>query len=845
MQLLQQAATRFDAAGVKYAAATAKNFLGIALDYQGKTGEARASYADAVRIFGELGETPSEAVSLANIAVLDFQAGNYIEAVSTYERELGKLDPIRDRESYVTILNNLGVAQSILGNADESVAALTKALPLTEGSTLSVERARVLHNLGRTYLNLGEQERGSVFAGQALELRQADPDRDRRGLLTSLLLVGELSRDAGDTQKALKLHIQALDQVRSPQEQIRVLFAIGKDQMAAGEIGAALDTYQRALKLDLPADWPVRVSVSGAFGYALSRSGKAEGRRLLLKSAQAHEAADDNELAAQDYYLLASEERRGGQVDAALRDVGRAIALFTGQRIRAVNPDLRATYVANRTGAYELQADLYMTLRERAKNAAEQERLGSAALGSAELLRARALEDFRQFAQAVPEQGEAAEGSKVAELDARLAAKRNGLARLMDLENPPADRIAAVRREIALLRTELDIARKKQTPTDAKIPTAGPLSLSELQRSLAADTTIITWLPGETRSWIWCITRTQARSFALSAGHELEAAARELHVLWSHPPSGSGASKRELEASRMILGEAAAMIAEKPNLVVVADGALRAIPLGALWIDRAADGQRHRLAETTAVSYRPALKRWTIATPSVVVQTPRILLVGDPVIIGDNQHRSAADMRGTALADPAAAFQPLPGSRREVDGIIKVATGWQTDVLLGPDATKSAVLRQPLGSFRVLHFATHARLDVHDPQLSSIVLSSKRADVGRIDSSLSLREIIGLGLHADAVVLSACEGSLGKEYRGQLSFGLSEAFLLAGANNVLGTLWKVSDTATDRYMQRYYENYMRLGLSSVAAAQAAARVMMSDPKYSHPFYWAGFVVLSS
>ncbi len=108
-----------------------------------------------------------------------------------------------------------------------------------------------------------------------------------------------------------------------------------------------------------------------------------------------------------------------------------------------------------------------------------------------------------------------------------------------------------------------------------------------------------------------------------------------------------------------------------------------------------------------------------------------------------------------------------------------------------------------------------------------------------------MREIIGLGLHADAVVLSACEGSLGKEYRGQLSFGLSEAFLLAGANNVLGTLWKVSDTATDRYMQRYYENYMRLGLSSVAAAQAAARVMMSDPKYSHPFYWAGFVVLSS
>ena len=432
-------------------------------------------------MFAELGETPMEAMSLQNIAVLDQQAGNYREAVSTYKRELTKLDPVRDRESYVTILNNLGVAQSVLGNADESVATLTKALPLTEGSTLSNERARVLHNLGRTYLNLGEEERGSVFANQALELRQAAPGPDRRGLLTSLLLVGELSRDAGDTQRALKLHFQALDQVRSPQEQIRVLFAIGKDQMAAGSIGAALDTYQRALKLDLPGDWPVRVSVTGAYGYALSRSGKAEGRELLLKAARAHEAADDEELAAQDYQLLASEERRAGQLDAALRDVNRAIALFNAQRIRAVNPDLRATYVANRAGAYELQGDLYMTLRERASTAAERERLGSAAVGSAELLRGRALEDFRQFAQARPEHGQAAEASDVADLDARLASKRNGLATAMDLENPPADRIATLRREIALLRTELDIARKNQAPADPRAKaTAAPLSLAQL-----------------------------------------------------------------------------------------------------------------------------------------------------------------------------------------------------------------------------------------------------------------------------------------------------------------------------------------------------------------------------
>ena len=111
----------------------------------------------------------------------------------------------------------------------------------------------------------------------------------------------------------------------------------------------------------------------------------------------------------------------------------------------------------------------YMTLRERASTAAEQERLSSAALASAESLRGRALEDFRQFAQA-PVGSDSAAASNVAELDSRLASKRNSLARVMDLENPPADRMAALRREIALLRTELDIARNKQSSAESSMP---------------------------------------------------------------------------------------------------------------------------------------------------------------------------------------------------------------------------------------------------------------------------------------------------------------------------------------------------------------------------------------
>ena len=107
---------------------------------------------------------------------------------------------------------------------------------------------------------------------------------------------------------------------------------------------------------------------------------------------------------------------------------------------------------------------------------------------------------------------------------------------------------------------------------------------------------------------------------------------------------------------------------------------------------------------------------------------------------------------------------------------------------------------------------------------------------------LTVREIVGFKLNAETVVLSACEASLGKSYRGQLSFGLSEAFLLAGAHNVLGSLWKVSDEAAQAYMQRFYQAYVRFDATPAASARAAALEMSRDPVFSHPYFWAAFAI---
>jgi CHAT domain-containing protein len=845
-EILSDCARRFAAAGMTYDQAAAINYLGVSAHYQGRLTEARAHYEAAVRMFAKIGESASEVQSLQNIAVIDFQRGDYVEAVGAYKRLLDKLDSASNQRTYLAILNNLAVAQYALGHTDDALKSLVAALSLTESSAQAGDRARTLDSLGRIYLTLGERERGGVYMQQALDLRQSKAIQDRQGLLTSLVGVADLKRETGAPQRALKLHMQALDQAVSPQEKARVLLAIGQDQMAMGSVQTAVDTFARAFKLDLPEQSRVRYMLMGAYGYARSRNGDAEGRALLLKAAQAQEATGDDDYAAENYARLASEERRSDQVDLAIRHVGKALSLYDAQRIRAVNPDLRATYIANRAAAYELQADLYMTLWQRSSNPADRARLASSALGTAERLRTLALEDFRQFAQQPGQQRNSAGAAALAELDSRLAAKRHRLATLLDLDQPPAEQVASLRREIALLRTQLDVAQQNQAPSRSQSrPAASALSLPQLQASLAGDAAMVTWLLAEERSWVWCITQNSAAAFPLSSGRDIEAAARDLYALWSRAPEGSGDRQRELKASNTILGPIGALLSGKHAVTIVADGPLRAIPFGALWVVGQPTVGTKRLAELATVSYQPALHHWQRNKPATVPTGERILLVGDPVLIGAPANSAGiAELRDAPpLAEPWQ-LPRLPGSRREVEGIVKIASGWQSDVLLGEAATKAGVMAQPLGTFRILHFATHARLDVHDPQLSSIRLSTRQSEAAQNKSDLSLRDIVGLGLNADAVVLSACEGSLGKEYRGQLSFGLSEAFLIAGARNVLGSLWRVSDVASEKYMEIFYEAYMTRGLSPVAAAQAAARQLMRDPTYGHPYYWAAFVVLA-
>ena len=107
---------------------------------------------------------------------------------------------------------------------------------------------------------------------------------------------------------------------------------------------------------------------------------------------------------------------------------------------------------------------------------------------------------------------------------------------------------------------------------------------------------------------------------------------------------------------------------------------------------------------------------------------------------------------------------------------------------------------------------------------------------------MGLHEVFNLDLPADLVVLSACETGLGKEIKGEGLVGLTRGFMYAGANKVLVSLWKVDDAATAEFMSLFYRFMLKDNLTPAAALNATQQQMQQHHEWSHPYYWAAFIL---
>jgi CHAT domain-containing protein len=245
--------------------------------------------------------------------------------------------------------------------------------------------------------------------------------------------------------------------------------------------------------------------------------------------------------------------------------------------------------------------------------------------------------------------------------------------------------------------------------------------------------------------------------------------------------------------------------------------------------------------EDHALSYAPSLsvlremKRKAHATSPTL---PRLLALGNPSLKG----QSASQL---SLTRGETSFDSLPQAEQEVKTIGEIYGADASTILIG-NAAREETFKATASKYPVLHFAAHGVLDDANPLYSRLLLATESDSE---DGFLEAREIMKLDLHADLAVLSACQTARGQVGSGEGLIGMSWALFIAGTSTTIASQWKVDSASTARLMIDFHRNLQsqkRPSRSGTAEAlRKAAIKLMADPKYSHPFFWSGFVVVGN
>ncbi len=210
----------------------------------------------------------------------------------------------------------------------------------------------------------------------------------------------------------------------------------------------------------------------------------------------------------------------------------------------------------------------------------------------------------------------------------------------------------------------------------------------------------------------------------------------------------------------------------------------------------------------------------------------------------------------------------LPGTKVEIDQINKIlkTSGYQTSQQTQKEASEAKIKSQKAPT--LMHIATHgyflADADLKggdalgidadnardNPLLRSGLLlagmpsptQQQAPDLQSNDNGiLTAYEAMNLSLEGtELIVLSACETGLGDVRAGEGVYGLQRAFLVAGANALVMSLWKVDDAATQQLMTSFYTQWAKTGNKSQAFKQAQLQLMT---KYPEPYFWGAFVMM--
>ncbi len=192
---------------------------------------------------------------------------------------------------------------------------------------------------------------------------------------------------------------------------------------------------------------------------------------------------------------------------------------------------------------------------------------------------------------------------------------------------------------------------------------------------------------------------------------------------------------------------------------------------------------------------------------------------------------------GNAPADRRNVVRTAEIGRRELDLLSNLFSNGK--FLTGNDATESNFKRLS-PDFDIIHLAIHGSGDVNKDFSARLYFSAEGDEID--DGQLHAYELYGLKLNAAMAVLTACESGLGKGYKGEGMMSMASAFTYSGCENILMSLWKLNDQASNFLMEDFYAQ-LRDGIPVDQALRSAKLKYLenSDELSADPKIWAPLV----
>lgn len=683
-----------------------------------------------------------------------------------------------------------------------------------------------------------QQVRCSILAGEAqaylgdypaaaATLQGAAQTAQNKGLEArwgvALNDLGNIRFYTGNYSEAYRLYQQAQDisERAQPSQQIERVRQLTQANLAAlfqrlGQYDQALEIYRKMEGSDSlsPAQRAEMLSNIGA---------------LYRRLGDPYKAIDRYREAAK---LFATAQDRSGEI-GMLTNEGLALALDLEEYSKAINAFEQALKLANFAGnlreAVIANLDLSETLR-RIKRLPDAEEHAQDALMLADKLAVSEEQWAAWYTLGRIQEDQGAKAEALADYRRAIGIFENLRSDLSSTELRSGfltDKRVVYDAAIRMALTDVpdleelfhDMEQVRARTLKDRSGAGGPLRLMDLERRLPPDTALLEyWTDGPQSAVLWITMAGSSiqRIASVSDG--------DVGQFLDEIRGGSASWKRP---SRTLGVKVFPQVKDPShavrNLIIVPDGNLASIPFEALAFGNGL------LQDFYTVSYLPAASLLHPPHESRGWLWPWSTLFegfANPVISGSFGNSTLLQ----------ASLPPLAGSSEEVQSVANLLGG-VSKLHVGPDNLRRYVDSKSLRDVPLLHFATHGVVDAEDPNRSRLVFSSP-SNTQPADY-LFAREIFGLDLSGVRLAtLAACDTETGRSIPGEGIAALSRAFLSAGAQAAVSTLWRIRDRSSAVFMERFYGELA----SGKTAAEALRSAKLESARLLPPRDWAGFVL---